>query len=220
MKKFIFAAVIFVLLLVLLGKLRQKALPTGSSPEPKQVIPSASESLLSGTTDVYSSSSALRPQWSPDGKWILFDQLEQGTPYKSDKYKIYRIHPDGTGLECLTCGQTEVPASSGGAAMDPSGRFVVFSAEQASHYQLKGSAADPGGGIFNDVSIFDLVTNKITRVYVVGSGLNGQGAGGSLFPRFSRSGKKIAWSDYVNTGSNKNKFGPFRIIVPAFLSTP
>ena len=145
--------------------------------------------------------------------------------YTNNPYKVYRMHPDGSGLECLTCERPEVPSNGGGAQIDPSGRYVVFSAEQTQHLPaLPGSTeTDPGGGIYNDVAILDLQTQSITRVNIVGSGLNGQPIGGSLFPRFSHAGTQIAWGDYVSPGLDGfggNWFGVWRILVADFVTEP
>jgi uncharacterized protein (TIGR03437 family) len=174
---------------------------------------------LTGSTDILTTVYAFRPQWSPDGQWIVYDDHESGLFYGSNSYKVYRMHPDGSGTECLTCERSEVPHSSGGAQIDPSGRYVVFTAEQANHMPLFGTGTDPGGGIFNDVAVLDLQLRTITRVHVVGSGL-GESAGGSLFPRFSHSGTKIAWGDYINKGDSESKFGAWQVVVADFVPSP
>lgn len=194
-----------------------------SSPVPVSTYPPAPVSTstpLAGYTDIVSSQFAFRPQWSADGQWIIYDDHQAGSSYAKNPYKIYRVHPDGSGTECLTCDRSEVPGHSGGAQSDSSGRYIAFSAEQIHHYALKGSGTDPGGGIFNDLAIFDLQTKSITRVRVVGSGLDGQPAGGVLFPRFSHSGTKIAWSEYVNKGVAQDKFGAWQIVVADFVPSP
>jgi Tol biopolymer transport system component len=177
---------------------------------------------LTGYTDILSSKFSFRPQWSPDGRWIVYDDHERTSSYDTNPYKIYRMHPDGSAVECLTCNRPEVPLNSGGAQFDPSGRYLVFSAEQAQHYTLpaKSTAADPGGGIFNDLAILDFKTKKITRLNVVASGLRGQYAGGTLFPRFSHSGTRIAWGEYVNKGVAASRFGAWRIVVADFIAIP
>ena len=179
----------------------------------------ASSYRLTGSTDILTAIHALRPQWSPDGQWIVYDDHESGLFYGSNPFKVYRMHPDGSGTECLTCERSEVPQNSGGAQIDRSGRYVVFTAEQANHLPVFGIGTDPGGGIFNDVAILDLQTQSITRVRVVGSGL-GEPLGGSLFPRFSHSGRQIAWGDYLNKGTAESKFGAWQIVVADFVSTP
>src|SRR6185436_7778133 len=56
------------------------------------------------------------PSYSPDGKWVVFTQERGGS---SD---IYRIHPDGTGLERLT----DDPAFDDQGALSPDGRSLAF----------------------------------------------------------------------------------------------
>jgi Tol biopolymer transport system component len=56
------------------------------------------------------------PSWSADGQWIVYTQERAGA---SD---IYRIHPDGTGLERLT----DDPAFDDQGALSPDGRSLAF----------------------------------------------------------------------------------------------
>ena len=54
--------------------------------------------------------------WSPDGAWIAFTSERNGSA------DIYRVHPDGSGLERLT----DSPAYDDQAAFSPDGRQIVF----------------------------------------------------------------------------------------------
>jgi TolB protein len=56
------------------------------------------------------------PSYSADGKWVVFTQERSGL---SD---IYRIHPDGTGLERLT----DDPAFDDQGTLSPDGRSLAF----------------------------------------------------------------------------------------------
>jgi TolB protein len=61
------------------------------------------------------------PDWSPDGKWILFrspDSRRAGAD-------LYRVRPDGTGLRQLTNFAPEVEVLS--ASYAPDGKSIVFS---------------------------------------------------------------------------------------------
>jgi len=56
------------------------------------------------------------PALTPDGKWIVF------TSERADQADIYRMHPDGTGLEQLT----DDPAFDDQGALSPDGRSLAF----------------------------------------------------------------------------------------------
>src|SRR4029077_18848705 len=56
------------------------------------------------------------PSWSADGQWIVYTQERGGS---SD---IYRIRPDGSGLEQLT----DDPAFDDQGVLSPDGRSLAF----------------------------------------------------------------------------------------------
>jgi TolB protein len=66
--------------------------------------------------------SAGDPDWSPDGKWILFGSNEN----LNRKSQLYVIHPDGTGLKQLTHLRKGTLGAS--ASFSPDGRWIVFGA--------------------------------------------------------------------------------------------
>lgn len=43
-----------------------------------------------------------RPDWSPDGEWIVFQETENEPPSVQPGVGLYRVRPDGSGLEQLT----------------------------------------------------------------------------------------------------------------------
>jgi len=61
------------------------------------------------------------PDWSPDGKWILFRSPEPGGFAGTD---LYRVRSDGTGLRQLTNYAQDVAVLS--ASYSPDGKSIVF----------------------------------------------------------------------------------------------
>jgi TolB protein len=102
------------------------------------------------------------PAWSPKGDWIAFTSERAGSA------DLYRVHPDGTGLERLT----EDPAYDDQAAFSPDGKQIVFVTTRA------GGTAD--------LWILDAATHKARALT--------SGAGGDFRPAWSPDGRWIAFS--------------------------
>ncbi len=57
------------------------------------------------------------PDWSPRGDWIAFTSKRDGD------YEIYRIRPDGSGLQRLT----HAPGKNAHSSFSPDGKWIAFS---------------------------------------------------------------------------------------------
>ena len=102
------------------------------------------------------------PSWSPMADWIVFTSERAGSA------DLYRIHPDGTGLDRLT----DDPAYDDQGAFSPDGKQVVFVTTRAA-----GTA---------DLWIVDVGSHKSTPLT--------SGRGGDFRPAWSPDGKWIAFS--------------------------
>jgi Tol biopolymer transport system component len=102
------------------------------------------------------------PSWSPKGDWIVFTSERAGSA------DLFRIHPDGLGLEQLT----NDPAFDDQGAFSPDEKRVVFVSTRA-------------GGRAN-LWILNIATSKVTRLTT--------GNGGDFRPSWSPDGKWIAFS--------------------------
>lgn len=62
------------------------------------------------------------PEWSPQGDWICFTSNRE-----DHDYEIYRIRPDGTGVQRLT----RLPGNDAHSSWSPDGRWIAFSSGRA-----------------------------------------------------------------------------------------
>lgn len=185
--------------------------------------PPASTARLALSSDRVVAEPGLRPQLSPDGQWVAFDWLVVPAGGGAARYAVHRVPVAGGTRECLTCDRAEVPRSSGAPAFHPDGDHVVFSFEKGSHAPVSGSAADPGGGLYNDLAVLRLSTGVITPIYTVGDGVtpSPSGSSGALHPHFSHDGTKLVWADLVGgPGGTGEIFGTFRIGLADFTPAP
>jgi Tol biopolymer transport system component len=81
------------------------------------------------------------PDWSPDGQWIVFSTHPLNVFQSGGSSNLYRVHPDGTGLEQLTA-YTGVRATE--PHYSPDGSWVVFVAVRPRHRMLWAIPADDG----------------------------------------------------------------------------
>jgi len=105
--------------------------------------------------------------FSADGKWVIFTSERGGSA------DIYRVRPDGTGLERLT----EGPSYDDQAALSPDGRTLVF-------------VSTRGGGTAN-IWLLDLATHRYTNVT--------KNPSGNFRPSWSPDGQWIAFSSDRDT---------------------
>lgn len=106
--------------------------------------------------------------WSADGAWIALTSERNGSA------DIYRVHPDGSGLERLT----DSPAYDDQAAFSPDGRQIVFVTTRA------GGTAD--------LWTLDVQTHRAKALT--------SGPGGDFRPAWSPDGQWIAFSSDRTTG--------------------
>jgi TolB protein len=102
------------------------------------------------------------PSWSPKGDWIVFTSERAGSA------DLYRIHPDGTGLDRLT----DDPAYDDQGAFSPDEKEIVFVTTRAA-----GTA---------NLWVLDVDTRKARPLT--------SGHGGDFRPAWSPDGKWIAFS--------------------------
>lgn len=106
--------------------------------------------------------------WSADGAWIALTSERNGSA------DVYRVHPDGSGLERLT----DSPAYDDQAAFSPDGRQIVFVTTRA------GGTAD--------LWTLDVQTHRAKALT--------SGPGGDFRPAWSPDGQWIAFSSDRTTG--------------------
>ena len=118
-----------------------------------------------------------------------------------DFFALHVMRQDGTQVRCLSCGHADIPQRHvGQPAWHPGGRYLVFQAEKAQHPKVRfDMVLLPGAGVYNDLWLLDLETNRATVLREVETA-KGRG---TLHPHFSADGKKLSWSEMLEPGGLK-----------------
>jgi Tol biopolymer transport system component len=83
------------------------------------------------------------PDWSPDGKWIVFATHPLNQFQCCEQSNLYRIHPDGSGLQQLTKFEgTDLRATQ--PRYGPDGKWILFTSVTPSSRTLSALPADGG----------------------------------------------------------------------------
>src|SRR5713226_9300216 len=110
--------------------------------------------------------------FSADGKWIIFTSEREGSA------DIYRVHPDGTGLERIT----DSPSYDDQAALSPDGRTLAF-------------VSTRDGGTAN-IWLLDLAAHRYSNLT--------KNTSGNFRPAWSSDGKWIAFTSDRDTKAGRS----------------
>jgi len=109
-------------------------------------------------------------------------------------YDVYIMNADGTDDRCITCNHPDLPAEVhiGQPEWHPGMRYFVFQvAKQGSFIQKLSWLSSPGIGVYNDLWLFDLQTNRAEILREVPKGMKH----GVLHPHFNKLGTQVSWSE-------------------------
>lgn len=133
------------------------------------------------------------PSMSADGNLIVFGSFANLLPedQNPDFSDLYLYRRDTKTLKLITKGPAGQPAngSSGSQSISADGRFVAFQS-QASNLV----ANDPDIDVFEDVFVYNVATEKITKISLVESGAGIAPDGSSQNPTISENGARIVFA--------------------------
>ena len=164
-----------------------------------------------------------RVDWQHDGAKIYFDRKG------SDSYwDAWRMNPDGSGQECLTCDHPGLPNKQiGNPEMHPDGRYLLFQAEKAQHTGIGViEQTKPGQGRYNDIWAMDLQSQTQNPGYYDVfqlTDVDPDSVSGVLHIRFNSDGTKVLWTDIEGPrpkGIKNRLFSDTRLAVAGFIPGP
>ena len=154
-----------------------------------------------------------RLAWSPTGEFVVFDRRG-----KDGGFDLF-ITRDFTTDQCLTCNHPDLPnpkRNYGQPAIHPNGRYIVFQAEKQQHWPtLLPVITNPGSGVFNDLWLYDLATNRAKPLRELPNNKNY----GTLHPQFSKDGSQLSWSELYGGADFKypgKRAGAWKLKVATF----
>jgi Tol biopolymer transport system component len=113
--------------------------------------------------------------FSPDGRWIVF--TSERDPQGPGQADLWRVRPDGTGLERLTDG----PAMEDAGVLSPDGRSLAYVSTQ-------------GGARTANIWVRDLATRKARNLTGDGKSAPAPTMNGNFRPAWSPDGQWIAFT--------------------------
>ncbi len=157
-----------------------------------------------------------RPRFSPTSNHIVFDRKNT-----DGYYDLYISDLKGNIINSLTDGKTGITQrNNGNGVFDPTGRYVVFVSEEASHFGEKSKYyGDPGVGLFSNLWAADILGEhfwKLSNVPVKQKLSDGIPAYAVVNPHFSIDGKLLIWSERYAEGGHNN-WGKWRVLGADFV---
>jgi len=134
-----------------------------------------------------------RISWSRTTGKIAFDSNDLPEAIENGAHLVYSMAPDGSDIQCVTCGVFPKGWTVGNPTWGPKGRWLVVQvADNACG--LDRNLTSPGGGFASDLYAVDTQTGKTKLIRDVTCDENN----GVLHAKFSESGNKLSWSEVNN----------------------
>jgi dipeptidyl aminopeptidase/acylaminoacyl peptidase len=143
--------------------------------------------------------SGARPHWSPSGESIVFDRRD------ASGYAHLWLTDLRGNERPLTAGDSEVGSrNSGNGVFHPSGKYIVFIAEEPRHFMDHSKEiGDPGVGLFCNLWATTPDGHqfwRLTQIPVKLSLLDRMPVMGVVNPHFSPDGSRLFWTERYNKG--------------------
>jgi Tol biopolymer transport system component len=126
------------------------------------------------------------PVWSPIANRVTY------TKKANDKYEVFVMSPDGSDVECLTAGKPELKdcGHRGQSSWHPSGKYIVFSAENAK-YPRQGLGVPHRPGLGRNFNVWVMTSDGKNFWQLTDYPDNW----GVIETKFSHDGSKIYWNE-------------------------
>ncbi len=134
-------------------------------------------------------------EWSHDGDFIVYSRASFHDGY----HDVWAIRPDGSDRRCLTCGDRFPKKQNGGAALHPTGKYFLFTAQNEDAVGEKADAlAKPGTGLNCNLWAAGIDGDFVVRLTDIETNL--KRPRGVIHPQFSHDGKRLFWTESLGRG--------------------
>lgn len=161
---------------------------------------------------------AARGRYAPNGLHIIFDAKHDG-----GFFDVFELDNTDEKITSITDGDPRFPRHAGNAVYDPTGRWIIFIAEEPQHYLADNpyfsDLGQPGIGLYNNLWSYDRVTKnffKLTNIPIktwIGDPTPNYA---TVNPKLSADGSHIMWTELYENGPFAGHWGKWRVKIAEF----
>lgn len=161
---------------------------------------------------------AARGRYSPNGSRVIFDAKHDDTFF--DVFELDRTHGE---ITSITDGHARFTRHTGNAVYHPSGRWIIFIAEEPEHYLADdprfSDLGQPGIGLYDNLWSYDRVTRtffKLTNIPIKSERFDPTPSYATVNPKISADGSRIMWTELYANGPFAGHRGKWRVKIADF----